>query len=80
MSRKTRERLTTFAFLAPWIILFAVFSIYPLVFSVIVSLSKYSGLNPHMEFVGLHNYVKAFQDEVFLTALKNTFVFVIGTG
>ncbi|MCD6449833.1 MAG: sugar ABC transporter permease, partial [Thermotogaceae bacterium] len=79
LSRKAKERLTIFIFLAPWIILFAVFSIYPLAFSIIVSLSRYSGLNPHMEFVGISNYVKAFQDEVFLRALKNTFVFVVGT-
>ena len=79
LSKKAKERLTTFTFLAPWIILFAIFSIYPLAFSIIVSLSRYSGLNPHMEFVGLSNYIKAFQDEAFLTALKNTFVFVVGT-
>ena len=32
-----------------------------------------------MEFVGLDNYIKAFQDEVFLIALKNTMIFVTGT-
>lgn len=79
MTRKVKERLTTFAFLSPWLVIFAVFSIYPLVFSVIVSLSRYSGINPKMEFVGIANYVKAFQDEVFLMALKNTFLFVVGT-
>lgn len=79
MTAKTREKLSTFFFLSPWLVLFAVFSIYPLVFSVIVSMSKYSGINPHMQFVGIANYVRAFQDEVFLTALKNTFLFVLGT-
>jgi multiple sugar transport system permease protein len=79
MTSRSKERITTFLFLSPWLILFAIFSIYPLVFSIIVSLSKYSGLNPRMEFVGFANYVKAFHDEVFLIALKNTFLFVVGT-
>ena len=79
MSAKTKEKLTTFLFLSPWLILFAIFSIYPLIFSVIVSLSRYSGINPHMQFIGIANYVRAFQDEVFLTSLKNTFLFVVGT-
>ena len=79
MKRKTRESLSTFLFLSPWIITFAVFSVYPLFFSVLMSLSRYSGINPKMEFVGLENYIKAFKDEIFLTALKNTFIFVVGT-
>ena len=79
MKTRTKERLTIFLFLSPWLVLFAVFSIYPLVFSVVVSLSRYSGINPKMEFVGIANYVRAFHDEVFITALKNTFLFVVGT-
>ncbi len=79
MTRRSKEGLTTFLFLSPWIILFSVFSVYPLVFSVIVSLSRYSGINPHMQFVGLKNYIEAFHDDVFLISLRNTFLFVLGT-
>jgi multiple sugar transport system permease protein len=39
----------------------------------------YSGLNPQMNFIGIDNYVRAFQDEVFLKALGNTLIFVVGT-
>jgi multiple sugar transport system permease protein len=39
----------------------------------------YSGLNPQMDFIGLDNYIRAFQDEIFLKALGNTLIFVIGT-
>jgi ABC-type sugar transport system permease subunit len=79
MTSRLKDKLSTFLFLSPWLILFVIFSIYPLFFSIIVSLSKYSGLNPRMEFVGFSNYIKAFHDEVFLIALKNTFLFVVGT-
>ncbi len=79
MKRKTRQRWFLFAFLSPWLILFAVFGLYPILFSFAVSFTQYSGINPNMKFVGLENYIKAFQDEVFLIALKNTFFFVVGT-
>jgi len=32
-----------------------------------------------MNFIGFDNYIKAFQDEIFLKALGNTMIFVIGT-
>ncbi len=79
MTRKTRQRWVIFAFLSPWIILFLVFNGFPIVYSFFTSFTDYSGLNPQMKFVGLDNYVKAFGDEVFLKALGNTLIFVVGT-
>ncbi|BBE31677.1 ABC transporter permease [Tepiditoga spiralis] len=79
MKSKTKQRLTILFFLSPWLISFLIFGLYPILFSIYVSFTKYSGINPTMEFVGLKNYIHAFQDETFLIALKNTFIFVIGT-
>lgn len=79
MKKSTKQRWVLFIFLSPWLILFIIFGLYPIIFSFVVSFFKYSGINPIMEFVGLDNYIKAFQDEVFLIALKNTMIFVIGT-
>ncbi len=79
MKKATKNRLVLFAFLSPWIILFSIFGLYPILFSFFVSFTKYSGLNPNMEFVGLDNYFKAFNDEVFIISLKNTLFFVFGT-
>jgi multiple sugar transport system permease protein len=68
-----------FAFLSPWLIIFAIFNAFPIIYSFFTSFTDYSGLNPEMKFVGLGNYIKAFQDEVFLKALGNTLIFVVGT-
>ncbi len=79
MSKKAKYHLETFILLLPWIILFSIFGIFPIVYSLYISLTNYTGLSPHFNFIGVTNYIKAFSDGVFLIALKNTFVFVIGT-
>ncbi|PWJ95060.1 carbohydrate ABC transporter membrane protein 1 (CUT1 family) [Oceanotoga teriensis] len=79
MLSKTKKRWSIFLFLSPWIISFLVFELYPLIFSVYISFTEYSGLNPQKIFVGFSNYIQAFSDEVFLIALRNTFIFVILT-
>jgi len=70
---------TVFLFLLPWLVSFAVFTAYPLIFSIFVSFTDYSGLNPKMTLVGMKNYLRAFSDPVFLKALTNTFIFVLIT-
>ncbi|MGJ8455617.1 carbohydrate ABC transporter permease [Pseudothermotoga sp. U03pept] len=76
--RRTKA-LTIFLFLLPWLVTFAVFTAYPLIFSIIVSFTDYTGLNPKMDYVGMKNYLRAFSDSVFVKALSNTFSFVLIT-
>lgn len=68
-----------YIFLLPWFILFAVFSVYPLIQSFIYSFHDVKILRGEMEFVGLDNYTNLFQDPVFGRALINTFIYVVGT-
>ncbi|MDN5342533.1 sugar ABC transporter permease [Oceanotoga sp. DSM 15011] len=79
MTKKRKQGLITFLFILPWLITFLIFELYPILFSFFTSFTEYSGLNPNMKFIGLDNYIRAFKDETFLIALKNTFFFVIGT-
>ena len=59
---------------------FAVFWLYPLVFSFILSLSDYDVFHPAVfRFVGLQNYLRLFQDPKFIQCFKNTLFFVVGT-
>ncbi|KUK02269.1 MAG: Binding-protein-dependent transport systems inner membrane component [Thermotoga sp. 50_1627] len=76
---RKREKITTFVFILPWLLSFCIFVLYPIVFSIYVSLTDYSGLTWNMNFVGLSNYIRAFKDRVFLKALSNTFLFVLIT-
>ncbi|NLV91066.1 MAG: sugar ABC transporter permease [Firmicutes bacterium] len=61
-------------FVSPWIIGFTVFTLYPFVMSIYLSLTKYSVLAP-AEFIGLDNYRTLFGDNLFWTSLYNTFYF-----
>ena len=69
-------------FLSPFVILFAVFGVFPLAFSLYLAFQTWeptSGLGA-MEFVGLDNYAFALQDEWFWKSLKNTAWLALASG
>ena len=69
-----------YLFLAPYAILFFTFFILPIATSIFYSFTYYNILEP-ARFIGASNYVNLIlQDEVFLTAVKNTFVIAVITG
>ena len=71
-----------YVFLSPFVVLFAVFGIFPLAFSLYLAFQSWeptSGLGA-MEFVGLANYAFALQDEWFWKSLKNTAWLAVASG
>lgn len=68
-------RATPYLFLLPTILLFAVFTCYPYVYALWLSLTRSQG--GQTLFAGLDNYVRLAQDPLFYTALWNTFVILI---
>ncbi len=66
-------------FSAPWIITFALFWLYPLVYSLYLGFTDYRLMLPDYNWVGLENFRNLMHDSDFLSALKNTFIFVLGT-
>src|SRR6267143_544052 len=68
------ERLLAAMLLAPTVVLLGLFIAYPFVMGVWLSLSSVSVGNPG-EFVGLKNFVKAWNDSIFRTAFYNTFYY-----
>jgi ABC-type sugar transport system permease subunit len=78
-----RRRLAPYAFITPFLVLLAVFWIWPVANSIGVSLTKWNGFARPV-FVGLRNYVSLFRDVDFLTATKNTllaaFVYLLFMG
>jgi multiple sugar transport system permease protein len=65
------ERLLAFVLLSPTVVLLGLFIAYPFVMGVWLSLSNTSVGNPG-SFVGLANFVKAWNDSIFRTAFWNT--------
>jgi multiple sugar transport system permease protein len=63
-----------YAFISPFLLLFAVFGLFPLVFSLYLAFQTWeptAGLAA-MQFVGLDNFAFSLQDEWFWKSLKNT--------
>jgi lactose/L-arabinose transport system permease protein len=68
-------RHTPYVFLLPTILLFAVFTCYPYVSALWLSLT--TNQNGTTAFAGFANYVRLLQDPLFYTALRNTAVILI---
>ena len=71
-----------YVFLVPFFVLFAVFGLFPLLFSLYLAFQSWeptSGLGA-MTFVGLENYAFALQDEWFWKSLKNTGWLALASG
>ena len=62
-----------YLFISPFFILFAIFFIYPIFYSIRISLFSFKGIKPE-EFIGFDNYINLFQDALFYRSLANTFI------
>ncbi|WP_274361277.1 carbohydrate ABC transporter permease [Paenibacillus thermotolerans] len=70
----------SYMFLAPFLLFFALFTIIPVLTSMVLSFSYYNILEPP-RWVGLGNYRSLFvDDDIFLTAIGNTLKFAVVTG
>ena len=78
--QQAKRNKVCYLFLAPYAILFFTFFILPIGTSIYYSFTYYNILEP-ARFIGFQNYINLIlQDEVFLTAVKNTFVIAVITG
>lgn len=72
---KTRK-LTPYLLVAPYILHFVVFVAFPVIFSIVLTFHKWNIISP-MKFAGFDNYIRLFNDTLFLKSIMNTFVFLI---
>lgn len=75
-NRKIRDLVTGLGLCLPFLALYTVFTIWPVIQGIYVSLHKWS-LMGKVKFVGLENYIHFFSDQKFVDALKHTVIFVI---
>ena len=79
MKEKKSGKLSSYAFIAPAMIIYLSVIIVPIGYSLFISLNEWNGIG-EMNFVGLGNYVKLFtSDAIFWTALKNNMVWIVMT-
>lgn len=73
----TRRRLTVgLLFVAPWVLGFLVFTLYPFITTFYYSFTKFSGVGAP-KFLGVANYRTMFTDRLFWYSLYNTFYYTI---
>ncbi|HUR01645.1 MAG TPA: sugar ABC transporter permease, partial [Nonomuraea sp.] len=65
------ERITPYAYIAPFFLLFAVFGLVPLLFTFYVALFDWNPIGEHV-FIGLDNFTRLFADTRFWNAAWNT--------
>jgi multiple sugar transport system permease protein len=66
---------TGYWFVLPYVIFFGTFVAYPLIFSFILLFHRWNIVTP-MEWVGLKNFQRLFQDPLFFKSIWNTMVFL----
>ncbi len=71
MKAPTRERLTGFAFVGPFLLVYAAVLVVPLLMGIVISLHR-ADLFGRREWIGLANYAEALADPVLHQAFANT--------
>ncbi|WP_077619664.1 carbohydrate ABC transporter permease [Bacillus sinesaloumensis] len=75
MNQINKAKLTPYLFLAPALILFLIFTVYPIISSFILSFQTSQG--GVYVFTGFDNYIRLLKDTTFHQALYNTFIIFI---
>lgn len=74
-SRTERKRMRLgLLFISPWIIGFLSFTLYPLIYTFYLSLTRFGGFLPP-EYIGFANFQRLWNDDLFWTSLYNTFYY-----
>ena len=80
LGRRIWSYRASYVMLAPFMLIFLTFTIFPVVASVVLSFTRFNVLNAPV-FIGLTNYTNLFfTDEIFSTAVGNTVVLALITG
>lgn len=75
LSMKQKQNITGWGLFIPAVLLVSVFSVYPAISALITSFKTGSGTQ--MQFTGLSNYIRVFQDDVFIQSLLNCLFYLV---
>ena len=78
--REMKKNTVAYVMIAPFMILFFIFTVFPVLLSIVLSFTDFNLLEfPH--FLGLNNYIRLFlDDDIFILACQNTLIFACITG
>ena len=79
--QEMKNNKTAYFMVAPFLLLFIIFTVLPVVLSILLSLTDFNMLQIPPRFLGVENYVRLFfDDEIFILACQNTLIFAAITG
>lgn len=70
-----RKKILPYLLVSPYIVHFILFVAFPVAFSVILTFHKWNIISP-MEFTGVSNYIRLFNDKTFFKSMINTLIFL----
>ena len=80
LKKRIAKNKMSYVMIAPYFILFFIFTVLPVLISIILSFTYFNMLE-FPTFTGWSNYIRLFlDDDIFLIALKNTLIFAVITG
>ena len=78
--KEMKKNRVAYFMVAPYMIIFTVFTVVPVLLSIVISFTNFNLLEMP-DFVFLDNYIRLFlDDDIFIIACKNTLIFAIIVG
>ncbi|WP_461257007.1 carbohydrate ABC transporter permease [Treponema sp. R80B11-R83G3] len=74
VGHETRTNRWGYVFVAPFIIVFCIFNLWPTLYTFVLSFTDLRGLRTDFTFIGFANFVKLVKDPLFWGALGNTMI------
>ncbi len=71
-----RKKILPYLLISPYIVHFLLFVAFPVVFSIILTFHKWNIISP-MEYTGVNNYIRLFNDKTFFKSIGNTLIFLV---
>ena len=71
---ETKTNRNGYFFVLPFILVYAAFQLWPILYTLILGFSDLKGLRSDFSFVGLKNFQKLINDKYFWGSVKNTFI------
>lgn len=80
LGRRIKENASCYGFALPYFIIFCIFTVCPVLISILLGFTNFNMLQ-FPSFTGIDNYIRMFlDDDIFIIAIRNTFLLAIITG
>ena len=71
-----KKKILPYLLVSPYLVHFMLFVAFPVGFSIVLTFHKWNIISP-MEFTGLNNYIRLFNDKTFIRSISNTLIFLV---